>query len=58
MLFSVSQADQIYDGELTVIPRLLVEQEKVKADDVGILRRVRLSEDAAVDDNMNHDGKG
>ena len=34
-----------------------MEQEEVKADDVGILCRVRLSEDAAEDDNMDHDGK-
>ena len=53
---SLSITDQIYDSKLTVIPRLLVEQEEVKADDVGVLCRVRFGKDAAEDDNMDYDG--
>ena len=34
-----------------------MEQEEVEADDVGILCRVRLGEDAAVGDNTDHDGR-
>ena len=53
---SLSITDQVYDSKLTVIPRLLVEQEEVKADDVGVLCRVRFGKDAAEDDNMDYDG--
>ena len=53
----MSTSYQIYDGKLTVIPRQLVEQKEVKADDVGILYRVCLFQDAAKNNNMDHDEK-
>ena len=48
----MSRTDQIYDCYLTVISRLLIEQEEVKVDLVGVLGRVRVSEDATEGDKI------